>query len=62
MYDMYPEWGSAPHDADHPARVTRSPAATLPARVRRPVQEALDRRDNGAPRDDDGRAGVGGGP
>jgi hypothetical protein len=59
VYDMYPEWGSAPHDADHPARATRSLSATLPARLTQPVQEALDRRDNGAPRDDDGRAGVG---
>jgi hypothetical protein len=62
VYDMYPEWGSAPHEADHPARANRSSAPTLPARVTQPVQEALDRRDNGAPRDDDGRAGVGGRP
>jgi hypothetical protein len=62
VYDMYPEWGSAPHDAEHPARSTRPLAATRPTRRTQPVQEALDRRDNGAPRDDDGRAGVGGRP
>jgi hypothetical protein len=47
VYDMYPEWGPAPHDPDQAARAR---AATLPSRATQPVQEALDRRDNGAPR------------
>jgi hypothetical protein len=41
MYDMYPEWGPAKHDPDHPL----SQAAA--------VQTALDLRDNGGPRPDD---------
>jgi hypothetical protein len=40
MYEMYPEWGPAKHDPDHPI----SPSA---------VQAALDLRDNGGPRPDD---------
>ena len=40
MYDMYPEWGPASHDAENP----RSAEA---------VQAALDLRDNGGQRPDD---------
>ena len=48
MYDMYPEWGPARREPEHPAQ------PTVPER---PVQESLDRRDNGGPRPDDSRAG-----
>jgi hypothetical protein len=44
MYDMYPEWGPAAHDDDHPAH---------PSWWAEPVQEALDLRDNGGERPDD---------
>jgi hypothetical protein len=44
MYDMYPEWGPAAHDEDHPAH--SSHWAT-------PVQESMDLRDNGGERPDD---------
>jgi hypothetical protein len=40
MYDLYPDWGPAQHDPDHP----RSTEA---------VQAALDLRDNGGPAPDD---------
>lgn len=40
MYDMYPEWGPAKHDPQHPA----SPNA---------LQTALDLRDRGGPQPDD---------
>lgn len=40
MYDMYPEWGPAKNNPDHP----RSSLA---------VQAALDLRDNGGQRPDD---------
>ncbi len=40
MYEMYPEWGPAKHDPEHPL----APLA---------VQAALDLRDNGCPRPDD---------
>lgn len=40
MYEMYPEWGPAKHDPEHP----NSLAA---------VQAALDLRDNGGPRPED---------
>jgi hypothetical protein len=45
MYDMYPEWGPAHLDEDHPANPTTQPGA--------PLQTALDRRDNGGERPDD---------
>ena len=44
MYDMYPEWGPAQHDEDHPAH---------PANRWSPVQESMDLRDNGGERPDD---------
>jgi hypothetical protein len=44
MYDMYPEWGPAAHDEDHPAHPSQSAA---------PVQESMDLRDNGGERPDD---------
>ena len=42
MYDMYPEWGPAKHDPESPEPSTR-----------RPLQAALDLRDNGGQRPDD---------
>jgi hypothetical protein len=50
MYDMYPEWGPAHHDEDHPAHPAR-PAN--PANGTAPVQESIDLRDNGGERPDD---------
>jgi hypothetical protein len=44
MYDMYPEWGPARHDEDHPA---------YPADTKSPLQESMDLRDNGGERPDD---------
>ena len=44
MYDMYPEWGPAHLDDEHPAN---------PANWSAPIQESLDRRDNGGERPDD---------
>jgi len=44
MYDMYPEWGPAKNDPEHPLR--RAPGTDA-------VQEALDLRDNGGERPDD---------
>jgi hypothetical protein len=44
MYDMYPEWGPAAHDEEHPAH---------PSKRTSPIQEAMDRRDNGGQRPDD---------
>jgi hypothetical protein len=44
MYDMYPEWGPAAHDEQHPAH---------PSNWASPVQEAIDLRDNGGERPDD---------
>ncbi len=44
MYDMYPEWGPAQHDPEHPLHPGRGADA---------VQEALDLRDNGGERPDD---------
>ena len=51
MYDMYPEWGPAQHDEDHPANPANwsSRSATMTA----PVQESIDLRDNGGERPDD---------
>jgi hypothetical protein len=51
MYDMYPEWGPAHLDEDHPANEANwsGPGATLTA----PVQESIDLRDNGGERPDD---------
>jgi hypothetical protein len=51
MYDMYPEWGPAHLDEDHPGNPANwsGPAATPTA----PVQESIDLRDNGGERPDD---------
>ena len=51
MYDMYPEWGPAQHDEDHPAHP--STGQPPPPRVTAPVQESIDLRDNGGERPDD---------
>ncbi len=45
MYEMYPEWGPAHWDDEHPANPANWTAE--------PVQTALDRRDNGGERPDD---------
>jgi len=44
MYDMYPDWGPARQADDHP---------TNQATWANPLQEAIDRRDNGGERPDD---------
>jgi hypothetical protein len=44
MYDMYPEWGPAAHDEEHPANPVNRTA---------PVQESMNLRDNGGERPDD---------
>jgi hypothetical protein len=50
MYEMYPEWGPAQHDEDHPAHpANRAQQPTWSA----PVQESIDLRDNGGERPDD---------
>lgn len=46
MYDMYPEWGPAAHDDQHPAHPSNRATPT-------PVQESIDLRDNGGERPDD---------
>jgi len=48
MYDMYPEWGPAAHDEEHPAHPARR-SAPAPG----PVQQSMDLRDNGGERPDD---------
>jgi hypothetical protein len=48
MYDMYPEWGPAAHDDEHPASPTRW---AMPTQA--PVQQSMDLRDNGGERPDD---------
>ncbi|MGH3505649.1 MAG: hypothetical protein ACRDO2_00425 [Nocardioidaceae bacterium] len=45
MYEMYPEWGPAHLDDEHPANPANQGSG--------PVQTALDRRDNGGERPDD---------
>ncbi len=44
MYAMYPDWGPARHDPEHPESRER---------INEAVQRALDLRDNGGPRPDD---------
>lgn len=44
MYDMYPEWGPAHLNEEHPPDPTARSA---------PVQESLDLRDHGGERPDD---------
>ena len=54
MYDMYPEWGPAAHDEDHPAHpAQRAPQFAQSVPSAQPVQRAMDRRDNGGERPDD---------
>ena len=49
MYDMYPEWGPAHLDPDHPAHPAKAGRDTpLPTAWSTPLQESLDRRDHGA--------------
>jgi hypothetical protein len=43
MYDMYPEWGPAQHDPEHPLNGSHDGA----------LQVSLDLRDNGGERPDD---------
>jgi hypothetical protein len=42
MYDMYPEWGPAAHDPEHPLNFTYAA-----------LQASLDLRDNGGLRPED---------
>jgi hypothetical protein len=51
MYDMYPEWGPAAHDEEHPAHPVRLGHWDAPAQT--PVQQSMDLRDNGGERPDD---------
>jgi hypothetical protein len=44
MYDMYPEWGPAAHDPEHPLHGGSTQSA---------LQTSLDLRDNGGERPDD---------
>ena len=44
MYDMYPEWGPAAHDPQHP--MAHGPSQDA-------LQASLDLRDNGGERPDD---------
>jgi len=44
MYDMYPEWGPAAHDPQHPLNSASTQGA---------LQTSLDLRDNGGERPDD---------
>lgn len=46
MYDMYPDWGPAQRDPEHPWNQACAESASA-------LQTALDRRDNGGPRPDD---------
>ncbi|MGI8434175.1 MAG: hypothetical protein ACR2LE_05485 [Nocardioidaceae bacterium] len=48
MYDMYPEWNPTQADRDQPVSPLVHPRPTTSAAtVDNPLQEALDRRDNG---------------
>ena len=47
MYDMYPEWGPAAHDPEHPLNGGTNSASSGP------LQVSLDLRDNGGERPDD---------
>jgi hypothetical protein len=51
MYDMYPEWGPAAHDEEHPANPVQQ--GRWAGRAQTPVQQAMDLRDNGGERPDD---------
>ena len=66
MYDMYPEWGPAHLDEDHPGNPAnwsgQSAPATATATVTAPVQESIDLRDNGGARPDDNERGEGHNP
>ena len=53
MYDMYPDWGPAHLDEDHPGNPVNWPGKTATATATAPVQESIDLRDNGGERPDD---------
>ncbi len=53
MYEMYPDWGPAHHDEDHPANSANPAQRGSPATWSAPVQESIDLRDNGGERPDD---------
>jgi hypothetical protein len=52
MYDMYPEWGPAAHDEEHPANPAQA-RRRWAAPTQTPVQQSMDLRDNGGERPDD---------
>ena len=49
MYDMYPDWGPAKHDPDHP--LNRNHSAALQATLDRPAGTALRDEDDLRPDD-----------
>ena len=51
MYDMYPEWGPAAHDPEHPLNGSTTSASSRASNGA--LQVALDLRDNGGERPDD---------
>jgi hypothetical protein len=51
MYDMYPEWGPAQHDPEHPLNGGTSSASNRASYGA--LQMSLDLRDNGGERPDD---------
>ena len=53
MYDMYPEWGPAHHDPEHPLNAMGNPGSNWQPRNSGALQVALDLRDNGGERPDD---------
>ena len=52
MYDMYPDYGHRVRDS-HPAADDDSTSRAARPTWSRPLQESLDRRDNGGERRDD---------
>ena len=55
MYEMYPEWGPAAHDEEHPAHAAHwaQSQQAVQQPVQHSVQQAMDLRDNGGERPDD---------
>ncbi len=51
MYDMYPEWGPAAHDPEHPLNGSTNAASNGGSHGA--LQVSLDLRDNGGERPDD---------